>query len=224
MSAVTQGVTALLPLLPLPARVLTPARRCRSSFLCQVSQRGQEKNVYVVPGAAGRGEYTVRLRGKTVPSAVWSDWSTTLRLGESRPTSLPASVLQTRCLRSTCLGAVLPPQAPGRVPPASPSSGGSRPLLLPLSVETHPLKPVLHPLLCFWGPPTRRSLPDSTTGAQACLCHSRPPHRDVSPRPQLQTPCPGLGRPAPPPSRLPALPVLLGAPSHPPPLEQQAGL
>nr|XP_053772959.1 granulocyte-macrophage colony-stimulating factor receptor subunit alpha [Desmodus rotundus] len=46
-----------------------------------VSQRGQEKNVYVVPGAAGRGEYTVRLRGKTVPSAVWSDWSTTLRLG-----------------------------------------------------------------------------------------------------------------------------------------------
>ncbi|XP_071076457.1 granulocyte-macrophage colony-stimulating factor receptor subunit alpha-like [Desmodus rotundus] len=48
-----------------------------------VSQRGQEKNVYVVPGAAGRGEYTVRLRGKTVPSAVWSDWSTTLRLARA---------------------------------------------------------------------------------------------------------------------------------------------
>ncbi|KAF6090242.1 colony stimulating factor 2 receptor subunit alpha [Phyllostomus discolor] len=43
-----------------------------------VSQYGQEKNVYLVPYAAVRGGRSVRLRGRTLPSAVWSEWSTTL--------------------------------------------------------------------------------------------------------------------------------------------------
>ncbi|KAM5291082.1 granulocyte-macrophage colony-stimulating factor receptor subunit alpha-like [Glossophaga mutica] len=50
-----------------------------------VSQRGREKNLYVVPGAGARGERCVRLRGRTLPSAVWSDWSATLRFGRPEP-------------------------------------------------------------------------------------------------------------------------------------------
>ncbi|XP_053518825.1 granulocyte-macrophage colony-stimulating factor receptor subunit alpha-like [Artibeus jamaicensis] len=65
-----------------------------------VSQLGREKNVYVVPGAAVGGQHSVRLRGKTLPSVMWSEWSTTVHFGESRPglgaASLPSSVLETR--------------------------------------------------------------------------------------------------------------------------------
>ncbi|XP_036883624.1 granulocyte-macrophage colony-stimulating factor receptor subunit alpha-like [Sturnira hondurensis] len=86
-SAATQGATVPLPLLPPPhlGPSPPPAGRHSPALLWKVSQRGQERNVYAVPGVAVRGRHAVRLRARTVPSALWSEWSPTLRFGHPEP-------------------------------------------------------------------------------------------------------------------------------------------
>nr|XP_020140805.1 granulocyte-macrophage colony-stimulating factor receptor subunit alpha-like [Microcebus murinus] len=46
-----------------------------------VFQRGQDRNVYVVPGSEARTESTVRVRVRHLRNRIWSEWSGALRFG-----------------------------------------------------------------------------------------------------------------------------------------------
>ncbi|KAM9180477.1 granulocyte-macrophage colony-stimulating factor receptor subunit alpha-like [Dugong dugon] len=55
--------------------------RKKTHFLFQIVQKGQDRNVYLVPSSESNGEHSLRIRVRHRYSDIWSDWSETLHFG-----------------------------------------------------------------------------------------------------------------------------------------------
>lgn len=68
----------------LPPAAVTNAGHS-GSVLFKIFQRGEDKNVYLLPSSAMRAESTFRARVRYVHNKLWSEWSSPLHFGECVP-------------------------------------------------------------------------------------------------------------------------------------------